>query len=240
MSLGWVQALPLELGGDPSSTEAAYKALRSMLGKNGVAVSEDGIDGLELACEAMGLAAISAFDERAALQAFPSLAIDAIAWFEDILLIKPDPAATEQDRRVAAALAWVQVFSSEIPTLEQELKTVDTRFRVLDTAWANSKTTIFGRAFQPGVTSTEQPPFDPDGSKPFSDWPKYSSRDIVVALLDIGTGTSLTAEELRIHAAGRRLMRNAIPAWNEAVVITEIGLTAGESPVGFAGVTGGA
>jgi hypothetical protein len=241
-TFGGFATFPLELGGDASSLEKTYAALRGSLGIGGVAVDDSGIDGLILEAHAMGLDAIFSLDERAALQAFPSSMIDNLPDAEEILRIVPPPGATEADRRATVVAKWTKRISSEIPTLQALLTAIDSRLTVLDTGWANSFTMEIGRAFEPYVPGpTTGPAFllGPTGTKSFSKYPAYSSRDEVVVLFDLGApGTIPGNAELRILAFAKALLDDVLPSCVRPYLITEVGLIAGLSPVGYAGVTG--
>lgn len=231
-SFGW--NLPLEFGGAPSADEKIYRSLRAMLGTGGVAVTETGIDGLELLCEAQALAAISAFDERAALQSYPNFLIDNLSAFEDILGIIPGASDSEEARREVIASEWVARRSSEIPTLQQTLLQIDSRLLVLDDSWANSKVTIFGLPFYPYVETAWM-----TGPK-FTAFPSYSSRSEFFVLLNLGMAGAVPGKaELAIIDRVRRLLKLVLPAGDVPYIITEnTGLIAGVSPVGYAGVQG--
>lgn len=230
-TFGW--DLPLEFGGAPSSGEKIYNTFRSMLGTGGVAISEDGIDGLELRAEAQALAACAAFDERAAFQCYPNLAIDTIEVFEEILGIVPGASATEQDRRDEISEEWIARNSSEIPTLQVLLQKIDPRLKVLDGDWTNSKVTITGMPFYPYLHEGWMNP------PPYSQLPAYSSRSEFFVLLDIGIpGFVPGLPELAIIERVKRLLKIVLPAEDLPYITTEVGLIAGVSPVGFAGVTG--
>lgn len=234
---GW--PLPLELGGGPSSDEKYYRALRSALGIGGYSVVEDGIDGLELQMEAMGLAAIEAFDERAALQAFQHLAQDNIPVFEDILRIVPPPGATDEDRRLAILELWTVLRSAVIPTFGEVLADIDERLSILDPEWSNSHVTLLGRAFEPYSVPYDGQAFNlGDGTKKFTDFPNYSTRSKFFVLFDLGDGVVPGLAELAIMSKVKRLLKLTLPSEVRPYIITAVGLIAGVSPVGYAGVSG--
>ena len=225
--------LPLEFGGAPSSGEKIYRALRGALGAGGVAPSEDGIDGLILYAEAQALAACAAFDERAALQAFPSFAIDNLPAYEDVLGLVPAPDEDETTRRANASIEWASARSAEIPTLSVLLKQIDSRLSVLDDTWANSKVSVVGMPFYPFVIETWMNPPSTSGLA------AYSSRSEFYVLLDLGApGTIPGLPELAIIEQVKRFLKKVLPAEVIPFVVTEVGLIAGVSPVGYAGITG--
>jgi hypothetical protein len=240
-AFGGLATFPLEMGGDETSLAKTYNALRGMLGFGGFALDDTGIDGLFLAAYAMGLDAVFSLDERAALQVFPDLSIDLIPSYEEILRIVPEPGATEEDRREAITAAWTKRISAEIPTLNALLKAIDSRFSVLDTVWANSKVTIYGRAFEPyapGISTSVAFSLGPFGTKGWSDYPMFSTRDEVAVLFDLGVGIAPGLPEQRIMGIGKSLLDEVLPSWVRPNIITSVGLIAGVSPVGYAGVTG--
>lgn len=237
-NLGGSATFPLELGGDDSSVEKAYGFFRGALGEGGSAGDDSGIDGLRNASIALGLAAISAFDERAALQAFPHLAIDALPSFEQTLGIVPPADATEHGRREVVAQRWTEVRSSEIPTLVEMLQRIDPRFVVHDTVWSASTTVQTGRAFEAYTPAPgEDFALGTAGTRSFSEWPNYSDRDVTVALLDIGAGIAPGRSELAAIRAAQELLDDALPAWDLGYVITELGFVTNSSLTGYAGVS---
>lgn len=235
--LGWQAALPLEMGGGDGLVESTYKALRSSLGVGGYAQNENGIDGLELACEAIGLAAVAAFDERAALQAFPNCATDAIPSYEDILGIAPPPGATEEQRRETITTQWTRQISAVIPTLNETLQQIDLRLSVVDVVWANSKVTVPGRAFEPFVPGPGEA-FDlgPIGAQTWSNWPMYSSRDEVSVLFDIGVGVVPGPPELATLATVKSILDDVLPSWTRPYIVTSLGFVTAQSLTGYTGV----
>lgn len=229
--------MPVDLGGDDSPVEKSYKALRSALGDGGTSEDEDSIDALRLISMSIGLAASAAFDERAALQAFPSLAQDALPAYEDILGIVPSVDETDVQRRADASSRWVDVQSSEIPILTATLRALDARFSVLDTPWSTSRVTLMGRAFAPYVPGADPFSRGVSGERTWSDYPNFSDRDIVVAVLDIGAGIPPGSKELSLIRRGEEILADALPAWAEGSVITEVGFFTTSSLTGCAGVT---
>ena len=230
-SFGW--SFAGDFGGAPSGDEKMYNALRSMLGKGGISVIPEGIDDLEIQADALALAAIAAFDERAALQIFPNLAIDAIPSYEAILGIVPGKDDPEDAERQAVAADWVARNSAEIPTLTERLQAIDSRLSVLDDTWANAKVTHPGMPFWPYVKLSWM------NDLPMALLPLYSSRSEFYVLLNLGTpGTIPGPAELDVIAQVTRLLKIVLPAEVIPYITTEVGLIAGVSPVGYAGVTG--
>lgn len=239
-SFGGRATFPIELGGDDTALEKTYVAFRGMLGVGGVSVDDGGIDGLLLTAWAIGIAAIYAFDERAALQFFPDVSIDLIPVFEDILRIVPDAGATEEDRRIAVAVAWTKQLSAEIPTLSTILKSIDPRFSVLDPAWATAQVTIRGRAFEPyapGPATGQAFRLGADGSKGWSDYPMFSTRDVVSVLLDLGSGTVPGLAEKRLISEALKILDEVLPSFVRPQVVTSVGLIAGVTPIGYTGAS---
>lgn len=230
-SFGW--SFGLDFGGAPSGDEKMYNALRSLLGEGGVSIVPEGIDDLEVQADAQALAAIAAFDERAAMQVFPGNAIDAVDGYSELLGIVPSKSDTEEDVRELAATEWVARNSAEIPTLLVRLQAIDPRISILDEAWANAKVTRPGMPFYPYSTSPWMNP--PNGAS----LPLYSSRSEFFVLLNLGApGRIPTEDDLAVIARVKNLLKIVLPAEVVPYVITEVGLIAGVSPVGFAGVTG--
>jgi len=211
-----------------------------MLGIGGSAPDDGGIDGLLNQATALGLDAVASLDERAAVQVFPNLSKDLLPNYEEILLKAPSPGATEQDRREAVLAGWTLQISAEIPTLNSALKSIDSRFSVLDPSWANSKVTIFGRAFAPyapGSSIGGAFNLGSDGSKTWTDYPAYSTRDEFSILFDLGAGIVPGIEESRIITIARDLLDSVLPSTSRYWIITALGLIAGVSPVGYTGVS---
>lgn len=237
---GGSTTFPLELGGGDDSTVKAFKSLQALLGVGGFSIFDDGIDALRLTSIAMGLSAFIDFDERAALQFYPDHAIDNLPIYEDVLKIVTSEAQSEEDRRAAVTERWTQQWSSEIPILQSLLKNIDARFSIVDVSWEKSQTTVFGRAVRPYITTASDPHFQLDtGSKGYTDWPAYSTRDEVYVLFDLGTpGAVPDSDELRIMQRAKDFLDQVLPSPTRHYILTELGLIAGVSPVGYAGVQG--
>lgn len=243
-TLGWQASLPLVLGSDLSPPEKAFRFLSKTLGEGATPIDQSGIEQLRQECIAIGLSCIAEFDERAALQYFPNLAIDAIPWFEKLLNIAPSPNENEQQRREEITRKFVELISSEIPTLQTRLTEIDPRLSVLNISWNESVVVEPGRAFQPyrANNSDTDDTFDfnlaADGSQTWTDFPMYSSQDTVIVLFDLGaSGVRPSKVDRKTIALVSSILSDALPSFNDFQVITELGFVAGSSLTGFAGVT---
>lgn len=240
-SLGWHSVLPLDLGGDPSPAERAFNYLRRAIGEGASPVDATGIEQLRQECIAIGLSCIAEFDERATLQYFPNLAIDAIPWFEELLKIAPPPNALIQERREEITRKFVELVSSEIPNLQTRLTELDPRLVVQNIPWEKAITVQPGRAFQKyrfnlsDTDDTEDFNLGPTGSRTWTEFPMFSSHEVVVILYDLGSGVAPGRTERKIISQVRELLTDALPSFEDFQIITEVGFIAGVSLTGYGG-----
>lgn len=229
MSLGWQNPLPLQVGGGTTPTEAAYAQLLDALGEGWLPDELDRtVVGDWLASEALGLAAIASFDERAALQYFPDRATDAVGAFERMLGLTTG--GDDLAPRIAAnAAAWTSVASAEGPELREALQAIDPRADLLVTSFAQEDATQSGRP-------------NGDAGEPYGDarlaseWPNYGGMFHVRVLFDVGYDGPLGAADLLVDARIKEHLCKVLPSVCDFAVITERGFRAGHSPLGHAGV----
>jgi hypothetical protein len=219
--LGWHNPWPFEFGGGETPVERIYAALRSAVGKGGAAdADETTIDGLWRQARARGIASVATAGERATLQAFPDRATDLLPYYESLFLLTNNPAQSEEERRSAAAVRYVQQIASTIPDVAVALRLIDPRFEVVSPSSDVSDTTLFGRAFE-DYAGTE--PFG--GGRKSTRFPNYSSDFVLFVMLDLGGGVLPTIAEQRSMAAAAQLLSEVLPAFNSFQIVTHHGFT---------------
>lgn len=228
---GWHNPFPMTFGGGPTRTERIYAALRSAAGKGGVAESEEGHDALLLRVEARAIAAAESFADRSAMQAFPDRATDLLPYYERLFLLSSDPDASEEDRRQASKAQYTLRPRADLPALAETLRRIDDRFSIVSTPDSLSVITVMGRAFE-DLAGTE--PFG--GGRKSSALPAYSTRALVVALLDLGNGVAPGSRELVALQRAARVLHDLVPAHEQYTIITHLGFTVGESLLGYTGL----
>lgn len=206
---GWSNPFPVVFGGAPTSTERVYDALRGAVGIGGAARDEDSLEAIWRQCKARAIAAGLSFDERAALQAFPHLATDALPYYERSLLDRQrDPEDTDQDRRVRLAAKWTDERGGSHSDILAGLTAIDSRFSVLSVSDADTTTTVLGRAYE-DLAGTE--PFG--GGRKATLFPNYSTHFVLTAVLALGGG-SLGPAERRLIAEAQDFLADNLTAWD--------------------------
>lgn len=231
MSFGWHSPFPMTFGGGPTRTESMYAALESTAGKGGTADSETGIDALLLRTEARAIAAVESFAERSVMQAFPNHATDLLPYYERLFLLSADPDASEEDRRQAAAERYALRQRGDLPGIGEALVRIDDRFSVVTVPDSLSVTTVMGRAFE-DLAGAE--PFG--GGRKSSALPSYSTRSLVIVLLDLGDGVLPGTAERRAMQRAAGLLHDALPAHESYRIITHLGFAVGVSLLGYTGL----
>jgi len=202
--------LPFEVGGGPSSSEAAYVAMREAVGQGGYA-AEGTIEAAWRWARARGLR--GAFcDGRAALCYFPDRTVDAIAVYEEILQLTSAPTETDEERRAAIVDKWIGLIDVSTSSLEDELQKIDSRFSILEHDFATSTTTQRGRAFE------DWDPTDPLACGPdfgvikSTMWPNYSTEFVCQIMYALPVGP-ISTDALHCLDEAKTLLNEALPAW---------------------------
>ncbi|AUX31916.1 MULTISPECIES: putative phage tail protein [Sorangium] len=225
-ALGWSNPAPLELGGDPSFTEAIWKALRDALGKGG-AGPEDSIEDLWRQAKAMALSAAGSTTQRAAVQAFPHLATNHIPVYEELLGIIPAPEASEEDRRKAITARWVDHLEADGPSLREAVQALDASADVETLSHDFSVTVHFGKAFgNRNVPNTYAGTTNRNGTN----WPAYST-DLKVRVKYTLSGNASRPPRLFIEQL-KVLLNERLPAWVDWYVTTGSGFYCDGGPDG--------
>lgn len=239
-SIGPLNPLPFQVGGGPTSTELAYKALRQAVGEGGSAPNDRGIEGLWRRSKAQGLAAATSHCRRALNQAFPFLATDLLPYYERILGIIPPTGATETARREEVVLLWTRRTSSVVPNLADELQALDTRLTIVQLPHSEAGTAQFGRAFAAHEDDDGNPleggPYGIERGHALA--PGYSTAQIVHVRFAVGHTGPLTDAELVIVERAKRLLRGLLASDTDFQISVEDGLWhLGVTPIGFGGLS---
>lgn len=216
--LGSLNPLPFRPGGGATPSGRAYHQIRRALGTGGTAQSEDGIDALLRRAEAKGLAAASSAKRRAALQAFPSLATDALPYYERALQRVPAPGESPTARRAIVSALWNRRPRADLPRLLEALQRIDTRVSFPPTHPSWQTVTQFGRVLRP-LTEPEPAP----GSEPWTVAPNFAHSFKLVVLFDVGYAGAMGTEDARIYQELRRALRRLVPSWVDFTLITTTG-----------------
>jgi len=217
----------MDFGGNQRA-ERIYRALRSSVGRGGAPVDEErSILDLWRKCRAEAFAVGLEALERAALQAFPSHATDALGYYERLLLLTPAPDATTEERQAAAAERYALKVQSSIRQIAEALQRLDERFSIVETDEARSTTTLFGRAFDDfaGAEPYVEPGEEGAPDRHSTGWPNYSSEFVADVVLELGDGVLPNAAERLVMAEARRYLHDVLPAHNDIRISTHRGFT---------------
>jgi len=214
-AIGGLCPVPFEVGGGDTEDERVYQAMRRAVGDGGVAVTENGIDGLWRRCKAGAIASLNTFPERAALQAFPHLATDHIPVYEEELGITPAAAATDVARRADITAAYTRKIQATGPDLATQLSAIDPRTSLLDIPRATSGVVALGKAFQPQDGTPSY-----GGGRLSTSFPNFSTEFHVPVILNLGASPVPGPGDQLIIARIKRTLRDVLPAWVSSAVIT--------------------
>lgn len=230
---GWHNPFPMEFGGGPTEVERVYLALRGAVGKGGSADNdESSIDGLWRQVRARALASVGSSGERALLQAFPNKATDALPYYEQLLLLPPDPDASEDERREDAAVAYTRQILSAIPDVSSALALIDARFEVVTVPWEQLDATEPGRAFEDYAATL---PFG--GGRKSTARPNFSNAFRAHVLLDL-SGAAIGPTEDRLRRLAAELLAEVLPAWNDFAIYSDMdGFNLGVDRLGVTALT---
>jgi hypothetical protein len=217
---GWANPFPCEFGAGPTGVENIYFALRSAGGRGGAAEDDEHtIDGLWRQCRARAVATVAASGERSALQAFPDRATDLLPYYERLVGAASDPAGDPEARREGSALLFTRQIASAVPDIALALQSIDSRFSVLATSYAESDTTLFGRAFQDFAGAL---PFG--GGRQSTRLPNYSTSFVLFVVLELGAGIVPSTTEQRAIANAGKLLAEVLPGHNSYQIVTHQGV----------------
>jgi hypothetical protein len=221
--LGGFSKLSFKLGGEPSNEEKAYKALLRMVGEGGSPPNDpDGettLDGVWRRAKAIGLGALVSVTESALYQGFPNTVTDELRSYEEIVNVFLPSDASDEERRLAVLERWVADNESNYPAFTDSLEALDSRFSVLTPVHANARYTYEGKVF------------DTPGNKDFdqyhdhSKFPNFADEHVVAVLFDVGEGIAPAGEIGMIKTSAETLIGEALPAWNDFVVLLDVGFT---------------
>ena len=206
---GWANSLPLELGGQSSHIANVYAALRSAVGRGGTGADENGLEATWRAAKAEAIAASTDAYERAVLQALPSHATEHVPVYERVLGIAPGSDQNEEDRRAQVEAAWVGQIGATMTDLETALQAISTQFALDELPEDESIVAMFGKMF----------PAYGDEADGVPQYPNYSSDFVVRAIYTLQPGETMIPASIR--AAARRLLRAALPAWVDWVILQD-------------------
>lgn len=245
--IGDLNPFPFQVGGGPSRVEAAYDTLRKMVGTNGYSAEEDSIEAEWRKSKTMGIVSLGTFDERATNQAFPNVATDHIALFEQMLGIVTDDSKTDEERRDVIIPDYTGVPEVWFSRLQEQIQLVDPRAGVLLPAWKSRSTTMGGRAFGPfepiagfeydAVGSILNPewtgPGDPDHAefiaRSFTRFPAISDANRAIVLYDIGSGVAPSRDILTKTEIMKSMLNELLPAWVDFRIIYSVGFILDQS-----------
>jgi len=201
---GWSEPWPLHWGGAPTPIAAMLAALRAAVGK-GHAADADGVEWRWREARAIALAIIGSHAERAQAQFEPRSATDALSFYRELCAL-PDGIGDELVRARADELLHSpgDVTSASIAA---DLKAIDERLTIVERPWAESTTTIAGRAFEDWGRLL---PFNLGRGDTL--YPNYSDAFELVVLFDAGLPPFGNTERLAREAAVAYL-DDALPAW---------------------------
>lgn len=232
-SLGWHNPFPVEYGGGETLVEGLYLALRSAEGTGGSAPDDDlSVDGLWRSVKARAIASVASSGERAALQAFPDRATDALAYYERLTGLTPSPDQSDQERRERSAVRFAGQQRADLPALEQSLQRIDSRISLLSPSHAEAVTTVHGRAFEDLAATL---PFG--GGRMSTAFPNYSTDFVLYVLMELGDGAQPNAAERQALADVAELCAEVLPAWNNFSVATHRGFKLDVSRLDLTGLT---
>lgn len=213
--LGWQNGLPLELGGGTSRTEDIYNALRGALGS--APGPKDGIEDLWRQAKAASIGGVVIATERAALQAFPHVATDALPRYESILGLVAT--GTETERRAAAAAAWVVDQLADQPSVTASLDVIDAAFYLGNTPDGQTTSVQVGRQFgdRPNLGGWAQLA----SGRQSSAWGNFSD-DFVLRAYYALSGGLLSIPSAK-QSAAERYLNTVLPAWVDYTIATADG-----------------
>lgn len=188
------------------STEVA-KVLRAMRSARGLGrghkVPEGGI--LDAWDHARAEAISSAYGQvrAAATQFWAHTATTHLPVYEDLLLLPST--GTDDERRIAAGVAWALKRGATQPEIRAALQEIDANLDVASRDTDDAATTVPGKWLAP-LSGT--PDF---GDQPGSQWPNYASHYVQIVTYELPTGeTQIPSATM---AAARRQLNDQLPAW---------------------------
>jgi hypothetical protein len=223
---GWKGGWPLQWGGGPTDIELINEGLRSSVGKGHMADS-DGIEWRWRECRALGLSLVMTMAERGLNQFDPGKATDALSFYRELFRLPSNMA--DQSAREAADLLYHKKPELDVPSILDELRRIDQRFSILERPWAETTTTMHGRAFE-----------DWDRENPFALFPNqrgdsyvpnYSNAFDLVVLFDTGTDPPVGNIENAALTAARAYLDDALPSWMNYTIAGSVGIILDVTPL---------
>lgn len=216
----------MQLGGSPSRYEKAYAALQRMVGRNGFSENDDEIEALWRQAKADAMAALETFDERAALQAFPTLATDHLSLYEETLGLPTDPEQADQQRRDIIVPDYAGVPQAWTSALVDALQRIDTSVSIRTRTWDSAGTCEIGRWYEPFDGSDT---YDQNGNRIATAWPNPSDMHSVIVEYNIGNGIEPNREQLRRVESMRDHLNEVCPSWVDHHIIHAVGIILDQS-----------
>jgi hypothetical protein len=204
MSSGWANPLPFVIGGGPTDVVLIWRALRQAVGGEHGPGPVGGVEDLARQTKAVAIAGAERALERAFLQAFPALAIDALPLWEEALL--SEGADTEVALRALLQAMWRTPRGATTPHLAQALADISPQLTIELEDEEHTDVTVPGKYLAPTDNVPDYGPY------PAAKFPNRASRDVlrVVYLLDEDTGeTSIPAD---IEREVGKLLRRRLPS----------------------------
>jgi hypothetical protein len=218
--------LPIQLGGGPSRSEAAFQMLRDAVGVNGSSSDENEIETLWRLAKADGLASLEAVQERAVNQASPYTASDTIPLYEQILGITPDEGSSDEQRRRVIIPDYAGVPEAWFEALQASLQRIDAEFTVRVRPWENCSTTMIGRWYEPSPSSIfDHDTYDSGAIRKGTSWPSYSDVNAIIIELPLADGVAPSAAQRKKIERAKSVAADICPAWTEFHVIHTVGFT---------------
>lgn len=224
---GWQNGWPYQWGGGSTFEERAYVAMRDVLGRDGAGPEDASIEDAWRRERAKLIGACVAAGERAANQAHPARATDALPYYEQLLALS-DAGPMDERLREAARRFTEQPLADGLSLLES-LQAIDPRFELIEVPREATIIMHEGRVFEDFAATL---PFG--GGRTASDFGLVSSEYHVHARLPVGPAPPSAADRLSLQRA-RALLDERLPAWVTYRLTTSGGVVLDASPMDVTG-----
>jgi hypothetical protein len=202
MSHGWVNPIPFVIGGGPTDIEDMWIALRQAVGGEHGPGPEGGPEDLARQSKAIAIAGAERALERAFLQAFPGLAVDALPLWEEALL--SEGAATDVALRALLKLAWRTPSGATTPSLAQALLDISSQLTIEIEDEDDTIVTVPGKYIAP---SDNVPDY---GTVTAAFKPNYATRDILRVVYTLATDETEIPGD--VDRAVTKLLQRRLPS----------------------------
>ena len=206
-NLGARNPLPMHLGGNPSPTEAVWRALRAAMGTTAsgkpTAGPVDGIEDSWRVSKARILARGQQLVELAALQAFPHVATVSLPVYQASLNVQPQP--TEQQDREACTAALVAKTDGVAYHVEIALQRIDPAITLQYVPFDQAVVEELGQMLREMSVPLLW-------SKPETSWPCYSDAFFCV----VSWPGSPSQSEI---ASAAQILHESLPAWQDWAIV---------------------